>query len=97
MLERCKQTIVESYIGAVALGLLLAQIVEHFVGIFAAPIAAWVSQKNYREMTQKTTGSVGLPFEAALPEAVRSILLLLLVYFLIRWLYFKPFKATSSN
>ena len=97
MLERCKQAIVESYIGAVALGLLLAQTVEHFVGVFAAPIATWVSQKNYRAMTQKPTGPLGLPFEAALPEAVRTILLLLLVYCLIRWLYFKPFKASFSN
>ena len=97
MLERYKQAIVENYIGAVALGLLLAETIQHFVGIFAAPITAWVSQKNYREMTQKTAGSVGFPFEASLPEAVRTILLLLLVYCLIRWLYFKPFKASSSN
>ena len=97
MLERFRQAIAESYIGAVALGLLLAKTIEHFVGIVDAPIAAWVSQRNYREMTQKTTGSVGFPLEAALPEAVSAILLLLLAYFLIRWLYFNPLKASSSN
>jgi ABC-type sulfate transport system permease component len=87
MLDRSRRTVVDTYIGAIALGLLLAQAVEHFVGIFSAPVAAWVAQNNYREMTQKPAISSGFPLEAALPEVVRSILLVLLFYSLIRWLY----------
>jgi predicted Kef-type K+ transport protein len=94
MLERLKRALLDSYIGAIALGWLLAQDIMHFVGIFSAPVAGWVSQNTYREMT-KTTGVAGIPFQAALPELVRAFLLLMVWSVLIRWLYFTSFKPNS--
>ena len=86
----------ESYIGTIALGWLLAQGITHLVGIFSAPVAGWVSQNTYRDIT-KATGSLGFPFEAALPELIRAFLLLLIWYALVRWLYFRPFKTNPSE
>ena len=96
MFERLKRTLVESYVGAISLGWLLAQGITHFVGIFSAPVGAWVSQNAYRNMT-KTVGSTGFPFEAAYPEFIRALLLLLVWYALLRWLYFKPLKKITSE
>jgi hypothetical protein len=93
MLEPLKRAIVESYVGAIALGWLLAEGVAHSVGIFAAPVAGWVSQSNYRDVVQKTPGSIGFPFQDALPELLRAFLLLVIWYVLIRWLYYKPSKS----
>jgi hypothetical protein len=84
MLDRLKRTLVDSYIGAIALGWLLAQDIMYFVGIFSTPVASWVSQNTYREMTQKATGLAGFPFQAALPELVRAFLLLMVWSVLIR-------------
>jgi hypothetical protein len=39
MFERLKQSVVESYVGAIALGCLLAQSLVHFASIFTAPVA----------------------------------------------------------
>src|SRR6185437_5096899 len=44
MFERLKRTLVESYVGAIALGYLLAQVILHFVEIFASPVAVWVRE-----------------------------------------------------
>jgi predicted Kef-type K+ transport protein len=95
MLERLKRALVDSYIGAIALGWLLAQDVMYFVGIFSTPVTSWVSQNTYREMTQKATGLAGFPFQAALPELVRAFLLLMVWSVLIRWLYFTSFNPNS--
>ena len=97
MLEPLKRAIVESYVGAIALGWLLAEGMTHFVGIFAAPVGGWVSQSNYRDVIQKNAGSIGFPFDDALPELLRAFLLLVIWYVLMRWLYFKPRDISSSK
>lgn len=97
MLERLKRALVDSYIGAIALGWLLAEDILHFVGIFGAPVGAWVSQNTYRAITQKSAGAEGFPFEAAFPELVRAFLLFLIWFALFRWLYLKPSRLDSSE
>jgi hypothetical protein len=94
MLERLKQSLVEGYVGAIALGFLLEQAVVHFVGIFAAPVAGLISQKAYRNAAVATS-SAGFPFEVAYPELIRALLLMLIWFALFRWLYLKTSKILS--
>ncbi|MGC1686373.1 MAG: hypothetical protein WA734_12190 [Candidatus Acidiferrales bacterium] len=97
MLERLKRAIVESYVGAIALGWLLAEVITHFVEIFTAPVRGWVSERTYRIVAQTTVGPIGFPFRDALPELLRAFLLLVIWYALMRWLYFKPRNMSSSK
>jgi hypothetical protein len=97
MFDRLKQALVESYVGAIALGYLCAQGVLHFVNIFASPVAGWVSRKQYGEFVPRTTASVGFSLQDALPELVRFFLLLMIWFALLRWLYLKPFKKETSE
>jgi hypothetical protein len=97
MFERLKRAMVESFVGTVALGYLLAQCIMHFVGVFAAPIQDWVARKEYRDILSGTGRLTGFPFDFALPELVRFFLLLLVWYVLLRWLYFKPVKKVPSE
>lgn len=46
MFERLKRALVESYVGAVALGYPFAQAIMHFVNIFASPVSAWAARKG---------------------------------------------------
>ena len=96
MFERLKRTLVESYVGAIALGYLLAQVILHFVEICASPVAVWVSRNYYQSIIPRTTPSAGLSFQDALPELERFLVLLLVWYLLLRWLYFKPVKETAE-
>lgn len=79
--------------GAIGLGYLLAIDISHFVGALAAPIAGWVSRKEYGGMlstVSKTSDLPGFSLQDSLPELARFIVLLLVWYAFVRWLYFKP-------
>ena len=89
MFDRLKQAVVESYVGAIALGYLFAQLVQHFVNIFASPIAGWIERKQYGAFVSRTSAPVGFSFQDAVPELVRFFLLLLFWSVLLRWLYFE--------
>jgi hypothetical protein len=97
MFSRLKQALVESYVGAIALGYLFAQGILHFVNIFASPVAGWISRKQYGGLVPRTTSLPGFSLQDALPELVRFVLLLLVWLVLLRWLYFKPLKKETSE
>lgn len=87
MLKRTKKALVESFVGAIALGWLLAQGVLHFANIFSAPIEALVLRREFSSSLWTPKGS---PLQYALPEVAKALSLLLIGYVLLGWLYFKP-------
>jgi hypothetical protein len=93
MLNRLKRALVESFVGAIALGYVLAQVIMHFANIFASPIAAWIARDEYRRlMTQslapQSPAPIGFPYRNALPELLSFLFLLPIWFVLLRWLYF---------
>jgi hypothetical protein len=97
MFDRLRQALVESYVGAVALGYLFAEAILHFVNIFASPVAGWITRKQYGDFVSRTTAPTGISPQDALPELVRFLLLLLVWYVLMRWLYFKALDKETSE
>jgi hypothetical protein len=73
MFERLKQSVVESYVGAIALGWLLAQSLVHFANIFTAPVAGWILRREYRGFTEHTTLLPGFSLQDPVPELIRSV------------------------
>jgi hypothetical protein len=92
MLNRLKSALVDSYVGAVARGYMLAQCVLHFANVFANPIAGWITRAEYKDVINHGTPMVGFTFRDGLPELVRFVLLLAVWFVLVRWLYFTPPK-----
>lgn len=91
MVKRFKDALVGSFIGAIALGWIFAQAILRFAYVFSTPIATWVTRRNYAgELLQHGTAARGFSLLDALPELVRSAALLVVGYFLLRWLYFQP-------
>lgn len=89
MLKRVRRLLVESYIGAIALGILLADAILEFVNIFVAPVAGWFSQNEYGAILGRVP-SRAFPYYAALPPLERFIILLLVWYLLLLLLYATP-------
>jgi predicted Kef-type K+ transport protein len=107
MLERLRQTLVESYVGAIALGYLLAQDIILLVNVFSSPIAAWAARRETEQFlpmlsTLRPQGAPQLtqaqrfPFENGLSSLMGFLVLLLLWYLLFRWLYFRPFQTVAG-
>jgi len=93
MLKRLKGALVESYVGAIALGYLLAHCILHFVNIFASPVAGWVSRNDYRAIMPGGAAMVGFSLKDALPDLSRFVVLFVVWYVLVHWLYFTPSKT----
>jgi len=92
MFDRLKRTLVDSFIGAIALGYLLAQAMLYLVNVITVPVASWARRKEF----PPTTVGGGLSL-LALPPLVSFIVLLLIWYVLLRWLYFTPPKTATSE
>jgi hypothetical protein len=72
MFERLKQSVVESYVGAIALGWLLAQSLVHFASIFTAPVAGCILRREYRGIHRIYNSPASFLLQDAVPELIRS-------------------------
>ncbi|MBI3406203.1 MAG: hypothetical protein HY046_12190 [Acidobacteria bacterium] len=97
MFEQMKRALVESFVGAIALGYVLAQCILHFVNIFVSPIAVWVSRNHIRAIIPGGADMGGISLKDALPDLGRFVFLFLVWYLLMRWLYLTPLKTDASE
>ena len=95
MFSRLKHSLVESYVGTLALGWIFAYAILDFVSIFTAPITAWSMRGVARTML--IPEPTGLLLRDSLPYLVASPSLFLLGYILLRWLYFKPREESNEQ
>ncbi|HEX5233921.1 MAG TPA: hypothetical protein VFW25_01180 [Silvibacterium sp.] len=97
MLDRMKPALVESYVGAIGLGYLLAETILHFVSIFSSPVAGWFARYEYLKPLSGMRPPSPSPLEFAVPQVVEFVLLSVLWYILLRWLYFSPVKRETAE
>ena len=93
MLERLRSVLVSSFVGAIALGSVFAQAILHFAYVFSAPIAGWLTRREYHGMVDRV--NAGFSLHDALPELAKSVSLLLVGYLLLRWLYYKSSQSQA--
>ena len=94
--KRVKCALFESFVGAIALGWLLAEAISHFSAFLAAPFAGWITTSEYGHIVSGRNFRTDFLLRDALPELVRSVFLLAVWYVLLRWLYFKPVKKLEA-
>jgi predicted Kef-type K+ transport protein len=98
MFKRLKRGLVESYVGAIALGYLLAESVLYLMYVVAAPVTAWAAQQRYRTPASSQIFWANLARADAIEPLVKFILLLVFWYVLFRWLYLSaPKEGTPTS
>lgn len=96
-MSKLKRALVESHIGAIALGYLLAEAVLYFIGIFSSPVATWLADKRSATIMNRPPVSTPLLLQSSLPQFMNFLVLVILWYILLRWLYLeRPQKRTST-
>ena len=95
MLERLRSALVNSFVGAIALGWVFAQAILHFAYVFSAPVAGWLTRREYHGMVDRV--NAGFSLHDALPDLAKSVSLLIVGYVLLRWLYYKTPQARLSD
>ena len=88
MLERLKTALVDSYVGAIALGFMFSQGISQFVRTLINPVTVWVQQREYSQIYQAGGARAGFPFQSVLPQLLMSVFELLIAFGLLRWLYY---------
>jgi predicted Kef-type K+ transport protein len=96
MFSRLKRALVESYVGTIAVGWLLAQAILHFVNIFVAPVAGWIARNEYQDLAGHPSIRSSFSLQDAVPELARAVGMFAVVYILLRWLYYKPFAIDKT-
>lgn len=91
MLRKLKKALVESFVGAIAVGWMFANAIEDLASAFAAPLQNNLTRHQF-DFTASTVHLAGVPsfFDIAAPNLVRFALNLLFALFFLRWLYFTP-------
>jgi hypothetical protein len=55
MFRRCKQALVSSYVGTIAVGWIFAQGILHFAFMFSTPSTSWIARSEYRGIMEQST------------------------------------------
>ena len=97
MLKRLKTALVDSFVGAIALGYLFAQGILDFVGIFSEPVRHWLAERELLELNLAKSAPPAFSFKWALSELFTSVFLLLITYGLLRWLYYPPTEEQDER
>jgi len=97
MLKRLRRVLVESFVGAIALGYVFAQAILHFAWVFAAPVTAYFTRREYPGIIEHMAAPRGFPFQDAMPSLARACALLIVGYVLLWWLYFKPLDEEAPE
>jgi hypothetical protein len=88
MFPRLKKALVYSYVGAIALGYLLAEGVEQIINVFTAPFSEWVAQKEFQWMMPQSAPLPGLSIRSSLPHLIHGFFFVIIGLALLRWLYY---------
>lgn len=90
MFTRLKTALVESYVGAIALGWIFAQSILHLVSVITTPLSVWEQQRFMSELRIGDVTHLGFPYQSSIPQLIAAIALALVGWLLLRWLYYSP-------
>jgi hypothetical protein len=96
MLRRLKRALVDSYVGAIALGYLFGEGLEWIAMIVTAPFSEWIRLKELHRINPQGAAEPGLSFRASLSPLVHGVLFLMFGLVLLRWLYY-PAKVNAPS
>jgi len=97
MLEQLKTALVDSFVGAIALGWLLAMGITRFVGTFVEPVSIWMTRRQNWQIYSGTTLSPAFPFQLVFSQLLTAAAYLLIGYGLLRWLYYPPAEKQDQE
>jgi hypothetical protein len=88
MLHRLKKALVDSYVGAIALGYLFGEGVEQLAMVVSAPFSEWIGLKELHRIYPQGSADAGFSFRASVGPLIHGVFFLLAGLALLRWLYY---------
>jgi hypothetical protein len=95
MLDRLKELLVESFVGAIALGLLLSNAIARLTNGLTMPVTDWLVRTQFQGFSNRPPQPFTL--RKGWPELIRAFVLFVIWCGLFYWLYFKRKPEQSSE
>lgn len=92
MFRRLKSALVDSFVGAIAVGCLLAQALENIGYAFAAPSTRLMDERALQLASNSRAGHPSLSLAAGLPQLLLGCAYLFIAWAFLRWLYYNAPK-----
>jgi predicted small lipoprotein YifL len=99
MFERLKTALVDSYVGAIALGVLFSGAITRFLSALIQPISILLMQGQMKGQSGALS-SFTLPsfqVQQIISQLIVAALYLLIGYGLLRWLYYPPAEKQDQE
>lgn len=103
MLDRfkLKSALVDSYVGAIVVGWLFAEGIGRLVTSITTPLTEWGVERIRQQLSPGTSSILGSPLrfptELMVSQLIAAALLLLIAFYLLRWLYFPPTESLDQG
>ena len=85
-MQKIREILLNEYIGAIAIGLLVVQAVINAISIIVRPISFYLD-KSSRSQSIFGSAESGFPWVSLVGPAINLVLYALLIYWLLYWLY----------
>jgi hypothetical protein len=97
MLKRLKAALVNSYVGAIATGWLVADGISGIISVVSRPLQIWYTILFYRELLpSERLPTRELTLFTAMTDLAVGLLRLLVALSLARWLYWDPKQSAAA-
>jgi mannose/fructose/N-acetylgalactosamine-specific phosphotransferase system component IID len=99
MLERIKKALVESFVGAIVVGVLIANGIVNLVTSITTPLTEWVNLRFQEQQSSTFFPPQYLQFllRHLIQQLIGAALFLLIAFLLLRWLYIEPSAVEPSD
>jgi hypothetical protein len=97
MLNRLKRALVDSYVGAIALGYLLGEGAEQLAMVITAPLTEWAGLREMHWISPQTYPESGFRIQASIGPLVHGVFFVLVGLALLRWLYYPAKVKVGSD
>ena len=96
MPKRLKKALVESYVGAIAIGWTIADSATELANALGTPITTAIRQHMVQQIVGVTPTREPIDWKLSLPGIMSAIILLAVAYGLLRWLYYPSPQEESE-
>jgi hypothetical protein len=83
-----KTALVDSYVGAIALGYLLGEGAEQVAMVITAPFSEWAALKELHRVSPQSTPDPGFSLQTSLSPLFHGVFFVFIGLALLRWLYY---------
>src|SRR4051812_33367426 len=96
-MDRLKRGLVDSFVGAICIGWMLAQGFLHLVAALVLPVNQWIVRQALLDARGRADDPGRYKVENSLPDLASAIVIFVIAYVLLRWLYFKPVAEVPAQ